>query len=103
MTFPDCSVDVLLAILGSVFGKWMTRKHCPWRNPHRKKSHTLSGLVTGVARCGRYCVWPLPDQTIDLVYASSARWQLATVGPFQMLRSLCVITILRHFLLKVMA
>jgi hypothetical protein len=29
MTFPDCSVDVLLAILGSVFGKWMTRKHCP--------------------------------------------------------------------------
>ena len=50
-------------------------KHCPWRNP-TGRNHTLSGLVTGVARCRRCCLWPLHDQPIDL-----AGVHLGTPGP----------------------
>ena len=40
-------------------------KHCPWQNP-TGRNHTLSGLVTWVARCRRCCLCPLHDQPIDL-------------------------------------
>ena len=56
-----CAVAILVLSL-EVVG----RKHYPWRNPTRR-NHTLSSLVTGVARCRRCCLCPLHDQPIDLV------------------------------------
>ena len=91
---PNCGVDVLSAIL-AVSLEVAGRKHCPWRNP-TGRNHTLSGLVTGVARCSHF-----PP---TLLYAFFREMAAATIGPFHMLGSLCVIdtnfTILRHFLLK---
>jgi len=58
-------------------------KHCPWRNP-TERNHTLSGLVTGVARCRRCCLCPLHDQPIDLagVHLGTLRPPYANVvGP----------------------
>jgi len=51
------------------------RKHCPWRNP-TGRNHTLSCLVTGVARRRRCCLCPLHDQSIDLAGVHSG-----TPGP----------------------
>ena len=55
-----CALAILVVPL-EVVG----RKHCPWRNP-TGRSHTLSGLVTEVARCRRCCMCLLHDQPIDL-------------------------------------
>ena len=91
---PHCGVDVLSAIM-VVSLEVVGSKQCPSRNP-TGRNHTLSGLVTGVARCSHFPPTP--------VYAFFREMAVATIGPFQMLRSLCVIdtnfTILRHFLLK---
>jgi len=46
-----CALAILVVSL-EVVG----RKHCPWRNP-TGRNRTLSGLVTGVARC-RCCLAP---------------------------------------------
>jgi len=43
----------------------VVRKHCHWQNL-TGRNHTLSGLVTGVARCTRWWMCPLHDQPIDL-------------------------------------
>ena len=95
----DSGVDAVSAIL-VVSLELAGRKHCPWRNP-TWSNHTLSGLVTGVDRYRRFCLWPLPSNTGLRFFREMA---VATIGPFQMLRSLCVIdtnfSILRHFLPK---
>jgi hypothetical protein len=54
------ALDILVVSL-EVVG----RKHCPRRNP-TGRNHTLSGLVTGMARYRRRCLWPLHDEHIDL-------------------------------------
>ena len=60
-----CALAILV-----VFAEVVGRKHCPWRNP-AERNHTLSGLVTGVARCRRWGSHFPPT----LVYAFPARWQ----------------------------
>jgi len=55
-----CALAILVVSL-EVVGP----KHCPWWNP-TGRNHTLSGLVTGVARRRMCCLWPLHDQPIDL-------------------------------------
>jgi len=65
-----CAVAILVVSL-EVVG----RKHCPWRI-HTRRNHTLSGLVTGVARCRRCCLCQLHYQSIDL-----AGVHLGTPGP----------------------
>ena len=93
---PECGVDALSAIL-VVSLEVVGRKIVLDETPHEEI--TQSGLVTGVARSIRCCLWPLHDQPIDL-----AGIHLGTPEQLQMLRSLCVIgpnfTILRHFILK---
>jgi len=65
-----CALTILVVSLEVV-----RRKHSPWRNP-RGRNNTLSSLVTGVARCRRYCLCPLHDQPIDLTGV-----HLGTPGP----------------------
>jgi len=73
-----CALAILVVSL-EVAG----RKHCPWRNP-TGRNHTLSGLVTGVARCRSCCLWLLHEQPIDLagVHLGTPRSPYANVvGP----------------------
>ena len=79
---------------GSVFGTGETYT-LSLTKPHRKKSHTVRSGDRG-------------GQVQNVLSVAGLRFfremAVVTIGPFQMLRSLCVIdtyfTILRHFLLK---
>ena len=79
---PDCRVDGALAIL-AVFLDVVGCKHCPWWNA-TGRNHTLSGLVTGVARCkegvvcGRCTTNPSTWHVFVLVFPD-------LLMPFQML------------------
>ena len=73
VTFPIAVLMRSLYNSGSVFGSGWDVNIVLDGTP--QEEITLSGLVTGVARCRRCCLWPLHDKHIDLVYAFSARWQ----------------------------
>ena len=74
MSWMTFLIEVLCALVILVVSLEMVgRKHCSWRNL-TGRNHTLSGLVTGVARCRRCCLWPLHDQPIDLAVCDFILW-----------------------------
>jgi len=74
---PDCGVDGLSQFWCCLW-KWWDVNNVLDEKP-TGRNHTLSGLVTGVARYRRCCLCPLHDQPIDLAGVHLGHYDTANI------------------------